>query len=574
MKPLTLENYKELLPYLEIANYKEYNSNIITLLMWNHHYHMYFETTDTYALICSKDEKKLLWLAPHCKKEYRKDAMEAMMRISKEMQVPFSVCALVKEFRDWILEEYPLQFAIENVMDAQDYVYDRFQQKSLAGKKMQKRRNHYHAFLSTYEHRMQYKPIEKSDYAAIYAFLKKWQERKKEQHMDTIKAEEEGIKLLLSNFEELSLRGGCIYIDGQLEAFLIASCLSKDTIQIHIEKANSEIRGLYVAILKHFLETLDSDILYINREEDMGLEELRKAKTNMHPIFKVRKFTAHQSSLQIQQANDTWLSQIKQLWMAQFKEETKESCEYYFQHLYKKENCWILYSDNELLCMLQVRKMKLSLENKVYPAVLFYGIATSSKHEGCGYMKLLLNHVLSLFPNHIQLIQAYNWDLYRSFGFHEQYNRYTWKLDKKAYIESNGTWNENPVSKDLLSAYQIFTKNKNGYRIREEQWYEEQKAYMSLWDYTFLSYEENGICKGYFLIKQQEDEIHVSECIYDTVETLYSMLSYFHLKQQKVLLDMDSTVSLHGKMKQNIFMMVRDTLPIAFKEPLYIREEL
>lgn len=574
MKPLTLENYKELLPYLEIANYKEYNSNIVTLLMWNNLYHMYFETTDTYALICSKDEKGILWLAPHCKKEYRKDAMEAMMRISKEQHIPFSICALVKEFRDWILEEYPLQFMIENVIDAQDYIYDRFQQESLAGKKMQKRRNHYRAFLSTYEHRMQYKPIEESDHEAIYAFLKKWQERKKEQEFDSIQAEEKGMKLLLSNYEKLSLRGGCIYIDGQLEAFLIASYLSKDTIQIHIEKANSEIRGLYVAILKHFLETLESDVLYINREEDMGLEELRKAKTNMHPIYKVKKFTAHQSSLQLQQANDTWLPQIKQLWIEQFKEESEESCEYYFQNLYKKENCWILHSKDELLCMLQVRKMKISLENKGYTAVLFFGIATSSKHEGCGYMRLLLNHVLSLFPDHIQLIQAYNWDLYRSFGFHEQYTRYTWKLDKNAYVKCNGAWNTNPVNKDLLSAYQNFTSNKNGYRIREEQWYEEQKAYMSLWDYTFLSYEENGVCKGYFLSKETDNEIHISECVYDSMETLHSMLAHFHLEQRKVLLDMDSTVSLHGKMKQDIYMMVRDSLSVSFQEPLYIREEI
>ena len=110
--------------------------------------------------------------------------------------------------------------------------------------------------------------------------------------------------------------------------------------------------------------------------------------------------------------------------------------------------------------MLQVRKMKISLENKGYPAVLFFGIATSSKHEGCGYMRLLLNHVLSLFPDHIQLIQAYNWDLYRSLVFHEQYTRYTWKLDKNAYVKCNGAWNTNPVNKDLLSAYQNFTSNK------------------------------------------------------------------------------------------------------------------
>ena len=60
---------------------------------------------------------------------------------------------------------------------------------------------------------MQYKPIEESDHEAIYAFLKKWQERKKEQEFDSIQAEEKGMKLLLSNYEKPSLLGGFIYID-------------------------------------------------------------------------------------------------------------------------------------------------------------------------------------------------------------------------------------------------------------------------------------------------------------------------------------------------------------------------
>lgn len=58
------------------------------------------------------------------------------------------------------------------------------------------------------------------------------------------------------------------------------------------------------------------------------------------------------------------------------------------------------------------------------------------------------------------------------------------------------------------------------------------------------------------------------------METLHSMLAHFHLEQRKVLLDMDSTVSLHGKMKQDIYMMVRDSLSVSFQEPLYIREEI
>ena len=68
------------------------------------------------------------------------------------------------------------------------------------------------------------------------------------------------------------------------QAFNITSLVSHDTIQIHVEKANKQIRGLYIAILKLFLETLDDEVLYVNREDDMGLPELRKAKTDMQPI--------------------------------------------------------------------------------------------------------------------------------------------------------------------------------------------------------------------------------------------------------------------------------------------------
>ena len=63
-------------------------------------------------------------------------------------------------------------------------------------------------------------------------------------HDDSISAEDTGIHLLLEHIKELPIEGGCIYIDGRLEAFNIASRLSKDMIQIHVEKANREIRGL------------------------------------------------------------------------------------------------------------------------------------------------------------------------------------------------------------------------------------------------------------------------------------------------------------------------------------------
>ena len=89
---------------------------------------------------------------------------------------------------------------------------------------------------------------------------------------------------------------GGIFIDEQMEAFIIASRLKHSTIQIHVEKANKEIRGLYPAILKELLEHHFPDEKYVNREEDMGLENLRKSKQSLHPLKMIHKYCIYEKS--------------------------------------------------------------------------------------------------------------------------------------------------------------------------------------------------------------------------------------------------------------------------------------
>ena len=109
-----------------------------------------------------------------------------------------------------------------------------------------------------------------------------------EEHLDY---EVKGIHEILKNCSSLSIRMGGIYIDGNLEAFTIGSYNAREDMAIiHIEKANPEIRGLYQFINQQFLIHEFADTSLVNREDDLGLEGLRKAKLSYNPIGYARKY--------------------------------------------------------------------------------------------------------------------------------------------------------------------------------------------------------------------------------------------------------------------------------------------
>ena len=65
-----------------------------------------------------------------------------------------------------------------------------------------------------------------------------------------------------------------------------------ETALIHIEKADANVPGLYAMINQQFVENTWSGLELINREEDMGIEGMRKAKLSYHPVRMIEKYTA------------------------------------------------------------------------------------------------------------------------------------------------------------------------------------------------------------------------------------------------------------------------------------------
>lgn len=577
MKKLTLENWQELQPYIALADYHEYNSNTMTMLMWTNMYEVYFETYPDYAIAYTcMPHREPVWLMPYCTRDHRFEAVHAIRAYSQKHGIAFEIHSMTKEFKNWLVDTYPMEFLIWDCYDARDYVYDRRQQETLSGKKMQKRRNHFHAFLKQYEGRFVYRQLDESTREDVYAFLRYWQSFKDVD--DSISAEDTGIHLLLEHIKELPIEGGCIYIDGRLEAFNIASRLSKDMIQIHVEKANREIRGLYIAILKLYLETLEEDIVYVNREDDMGLPKLRKAKTDMQPVCKIQKFGSAHQALKIQQADAAWTRKIRSLWEQQFQEETAESTQFYFERLYREENCLLLVSEEELICMLQLRPMTIVLDGKDVRVPFVVGVATNPEYEGCGYMGMLLRYALKTVQGKAPfvLLQAYNWDLYKSFGFIEQYQRVRWKLKKQSDAADGGTWKQVEDAQDLLTLYLYFCEQKNGWRRRDLAYYKNQfLPNAAIWNQKIRVYWEDNQPRGYIVQEDSAQELHIRECIYADEEALQHMMRYLAQEEKTVYVDLDTEAQVEGRRKPETCMMVKQLDKQTFPQDcLFIREEL
>ena len=90
----------------------------------------------------------------------------------------------------------------------------------------------------------------------------------------------------------MDLRGGILRLDGEIIAFTMGCRSTEDVFVVQIEKADHNIQGAYQMINQQFVLRNCRDVKYINREEDLGLEGLRKAKRSYYPEFLVKKYMA------------------------------------------------------------------------------------------------------------------------------------------------------------------------------------------------------------------------------------------------------------------------------------------
>ena len=191
----------------------------------------------------------------------------------------------------------PFKKMIENVMpeaeftpseDSWDYVYSREKLAHLKGKKLHGKRNHINKFLQEHPDYV-YKRIEPSMREECLSVYDEWKEEKNLSE-NAFRNERRSVVMALEHMQELGLVGGAILIDGKIKAFTMGERIRSDVQLIHIEKADADINGLFPMINQQYVLNECTEVEFINREEDMGVEGMRKAKRSYHPDYMVEKY--------------------------------------------------------------------------------------------------------------------------------------------------------------------------------------------------------------------------------------------------------------------------------------------
>ena len=203
---------------------------------------------------------------------------------------PFVVRSLTRDTMAKMQGLYPGRFTYEDNRNAYDYLYEIETLTELKGKKYQAKRNHINRFLENWPN-WYTEVITHDNMDTCKALAEKWCES----HEDA--GDKRALDKAFAHFDELCFEGIILYAEpGKPVAFSMGNCISRDTFDVNFEKAFADVQGAYPLINREFARFVQQnhpEIRYLNREDDMGVEGLRKAKESYHPVF-LEKYIARE----------------------------------------------------------------------------------------------------------------------------------------------------------------------------------------------------------------------------------------------------------------------------------------
>ncbi|MFX0180758.1 MAG: DUF2156 domain-containing protein [Candidatus Hodarchaeota archaeon] len=168
-----------------------------------------------------------------------------------------------------------------------DYIYEIESLINLPGNKFRQKRRWLNTFLESYNYEFNIISDDLIDKALKLQL--EWCDQNECQTNEDLIEEQKAIKIALENFNELGIYGGIIGVDNKCVAYTLGEMINQDTLVIHIEKAHIEYEGSYQAINNLFLKEFGQNVKYVNREQDLGIPGLRRAKEAYKPIRMVEK---------------------------------------------------------------------------------------------------------------------------------------------------------------------------------------------------------------------------------------------------------------------------------------------
>ena len=277
--------------YLAMNTHKSCELSFANIYLWSRFYPTEFAVVeDTVVFRSFVEDNGMSVSFPAGEEPQIRKALDTLFVYFKEKGCPVRL-HLVQEQDFTLLEQwYPGRFAVVYNRDAADYVYETEKLATLSGKKLHSKRNHINKFKQVYDGRWEYEKLTEDQVEDCFQMAMRWR-NENECEEDEEKNQEMCVTMnSLRLLKELCLIGGVLKIDGEIVAFTIGEAVNDDTFVVHIEKAFAEVDGAYTMINQQFVEhELLGKYQYVNREDDVGMEGLRKAKMSYHPVFMIEK---------------------------------------------------------------------------------------------------------------------------------------------------------------------------------------------------------------------------------------------------------------------------------------------
>lgn len=383
-KPISIHDKEKYEKYLPFTKERGCEYSFANLIMWGeqkiaevHNVLVrlsFYEGHYSYAFPIGKGDKE--------------EALKEIVQDASERNIPLSFFGVYKEDAELLEKLYPENFAFIKARDGFDYVYDINSLADLHGRKYHSKRNHLHRFKESFPDYTCI-PLSKDNLHLAKELSDKWYEEKLAENPENdYSLEQTALERAFESYTELSMEGLLLEHKGIILAFTMGSKMNDNTFDVHFEKAITP--NAYVAINKEFASYLRNkhpEAKFLDREEDMGLAGLRKAKESYRPAFLTEKYRAVFINEYLKPVcpDESCKDSLFTLWQEAFGD-SEAFLNTFWQTAFASHRCRCIIKDNEALAALYIFDCLYKGKKLAY----IYAVATAKAHRGKGLCTLLM----------------------------------------------------------------------------------------------------------------------------------------------------------------------------------------
>lgn len=380
-----------------------------------------------------------------------KKSVEEIYRYAKDKGIKVLFSCAEGERLEKFQKELGKYYNFTPIRDYFEYIYSFCDLAYLSGKKYHSKRNHISAFKKKYN--WSYETLDSNNAHQVADLLEEWYNSEEKQG-ESLENERKGINAVLKDNTIEGIKGGILKVDEKIVAFTLGSPLNDKVFNVNFEKGLTEYDGVYAMINNQFVLNELSDFPLINREEDMGVEGLRKAKLSYKPSLLLERY-------EIVLKNE-YKEECKNLYKETFEDDDDFTDKLFLNSF--DDDCYFFTEKGKLASMLFAFDVKVNTKKGKY----IYAVATEKCMRGKGYMRNLFNYCEKVFAKEVDFLclKPMNdmlFDFYSRLGFENKFYKSESVVDEpsgKDFIEIKNVQDAVNIRKKFLNENDICIEEK------------------------------------------------------------------------------------------------------------------